>query len=131
MNILNILKDIGIGLISESPIGKIAIPVINAFLPEDKKLPLNATGEDAQALIKDLPPEQRTKIELAEISLEKAEIEGMTVRYKAMCSADGQETRAKLVNKAMNTLIWLSVTCLLGVGYVYVNDGAKLLLALK
>lgn len=125
MNILNILKDIGIGLISESPIGKIAIPVINAFLPGDKKLPLNATGEDAQALIKDLPPEQRTQIELAEISLEKADIEGQTKRYEAMCNADGQETRAKLVNKAMNSLILLSFMFVCFIGWVYIDKGAE------
>lgn len=125
MNVLNILKEVGIGLISESPIGKIAIPVINALLPDDQKLPINATGVDAEKIIKNLPPEQRLKIELAEIDLQKAEIEGMTTRYEAMCNSDGQETRAKLVNKAMNALIWLSCLCLAGVGYVYVNEGAK------
>ena len=125
MNIFNILKDIGIGLISESPIGKIAIPVINALLPDDKKLPINATGEDAAKIIKNLPPEQRAKIELAEIDLQKSEIEGMTDRYKAMCSADGQETRAKLVDKAMNTLILLSLMFVSAMAYVYVTEGAK------
>lgn len=125
MNILNILKDVGMGIISASPIGKLALPVINALLPDDKKLPANATGEDAAAIIKSLPPEERSKIELAEIDLEKAEIEGQTERYKAMCSADGQETRAKLVNKAMNSLILLSFMFVCAMAYVYVTDGAQ------
>ena len=69
MNIKSILKTIGMGLLSSTPLGVAAIPVINAMLPNGKKLPENATGQDASNVIAELPPEQQVKIELAEINL--------------------------------------------------------------
>jgi len=113
------------GLLSSTPLGVAAIPVINAMLPNGKKLPENATGQDASNVIAELPPEQQVKIELAEINLLVEEEKGRTDRYVAMSQADGQETRAKIVNKAMNTLIGLSVVFVLAIAYVYLTEGAE------
>jgi len=125
MNIKDVLLTIGTGIISSTPLGAIALPVINALLPADKKLPIDATGTMATEAIKQLPPGEASKIELAEIQLEVEQERGRTSRYESMCSSDGQETRAMLVNKAMNALIGLSGIFVLAIAYVYINEGAE------
>ncbi|MBL4832612.1 MAG: hypothetical protein JKY26_01450 [Pseudomonas sp.] len=125
MNILNVLKDIGIGLLSATPLGAAALPIINAFLPEDKQLSSSSSGEDAKKAIDGLPPEVIQQLSLAKINLQVEEERGQTSRYEAMCKADGQETRAKLVNKAMSCLIALSLIFVVAVAYVYSTKGAQ------
>lgn len=125
MDILNILKDVGLGVISATPIGKAALPIINAFLPADKQLGVNATGADAQNAIDGLPPEAKQQLLLAKVNLQVEEERGRTSRYEAMCKADGQETRAKIVQKAMNCLIILSLIFVAAVAYVYTELGAE------
>jgi len=125
MDILNVLKTVGVGLLSATPLGAAALPIINAFLPDDKQLTGNSSGEDAKKAINDLPPEVRQQIALAKINLQVEEERGQTSRYQAMSAADGQETRAKLVNKAMNCLIALSLIFVTAVAYVYSTQGAQ------
>lgn len=125
MDILNVLKTVGTGLLSSHPLGVAAIPVINAFLPKDKQLNNNSTGTDAQSTIDTLPAAARESLLLARINLKVEEERGRTTRYEAMCTADGQETRAKLVNKAMNHLIILTYIFVLATAYVYVTKGAE------
>ncbi len=125
MDIKSILKTVGLGLLSSHPLGALAIPVINSLLPGDSKLPEGVSGSDAERLIGDLPAAQRDAIYLAEIDLKKTEEEGRTRRYEAMAKSDGQETRAKLVNKAMDTLIVISAVFVSSVAYVYTTNGAE------
>lgn len=124
MNLMSVLKTVGTGLLVSTPLGAAALPVINAFLPDDKKLNINSTGIDADAAVEALPASARENLLLAEINLEVEEEKGRTVRYQAMSAADGQETRARIVNKAMNSLICLSVMFLMFFGWVYVTKGA-------
>ena len=125
MDILNVLKEVGVGIISATPLGQAALPIINAFLPKDKQLGASATGDDAQKAIDGLPPEAKQQLLLAKINLKVEEVRGQTSRYEAMCKADGQETRAKQVNKAMNCLIILSLIFVAAVAYVYSTKGAE------
>ncbi len=125
MDIKSILKTVGLGLLSSHPLGALAVPVINSFLPGDTQLPAGVSGADAERLIGDLPASQRDAIYLAEIDLKKTEEEGRTRRYEAMARSDGQETRAKLVDKAMNTLIVISAIFVCATAYVYTTSDAE------
>ena len=131
MNILSILKNVGTGILSATPYGALAIPVINALLPDESKLPNDVTGVGAQTALATLRPEQRQKIELAEIDLLIEEERGRTARYEAMAASDGQETRAILVKRAMNALIWLSVLFAAATAYVYSTKGAEAAFSLE
>ena len=124
MNLMSVLKSVGTGLLASTPLGVAALPVINAFLPKDKQLDTQSTGADAQSAVDGLPPSARESLLHAEINLKVEEEHGRTARYQAMTASDGQETRAKIVDKAMNTLIGLSVIFLSFVGWVYVDKGA-------
>lgn len=125
MKILDILKTVGAGLISTHPAGAAALTLVNQFLPEDKKLPETATGEQVQNEIDQLPPEVKHTVMLANIDLEKVKEEGYTKRYEAMCKADGQQTRAAIVKQAMNFLCWITLLFMCAIAYVYVTEGAE------
>lgn len=123
MNLLNVIADVGKGLISSHPLGALAISAVNGFLPADRQISKSNTGEDILDAIDTLTPSQQ--IQLAHIDLKVEEERGRTSRYEAMCKADAQETRAKIVNKAMSSLILLSVIFVLAVAYVYATKGAE------
>jgi len=106
------------------PFGPQILGVVNAMLPDDKKLPETATGSQIADAVESLPPEQRASLMEKRIDLQIAKEEGMTERYKAMAEADGQETRARLVNKAMNALIALTTVFISAMAWVYVDRGA-------
>ena len=124
MNLKNVLTTVGGALLSSTPLGAAAVPLINAFLPGDEKLPENATGIQAQERIEMLPAGAQSELFALQVELQIEQEKGRTARYKAMCAADGQETRAKIVNKAMNALITISILFICFIGYVYMTDGA-------
>lgn len=129
MKLLNVIADIGKGLISTHPLGAAAITAVNAFLPADRQLTTNNTGDDVVNAIDSLP--QSEQIKLSKINLEVEKERGRTSRYEAMCKADAQETRAKIVNRAMTALIWISVVFILATAYVYVTEGAQAAFSLE
>lgn len=96
MNLGDILKTVGAGLIENFLPGGSAI--INAFLPDDKKLPVNATGEQAQSAIDELSPELRASVLEKEYDVTIEEIRGFTDRFKAMATVDatGNTTRPQI-----------------------------------
>ena len=124
MKLFDLLKSIGGAALASTPLGAAAIPVINSFLDDDKKLPENATGQDALNTIDSLPPEAKQALALAKIDLAKTEELGRTSRYEAMCKADGQGTRAKIVLEAMRTLTVITVLFIIAIGWVYIEHGA-------
>lgn len=95
-DILNTIKPFASVAAAFIPGGPQVLAAVNAFLPDDKKLPDTATGQDIQDTVDSLPPEQRLALLSKKIDLEIAQEEGWTDRYKAMCSADGQSTRPQI-----------------------------------
>ena len=96
MKLGDILKTVGGGLISTLvPGGAAIVAGINAFLPDDKKLPGNVSGIDAQNAIAALPPESLASVLEKEYDVEIEEIQGFTDRFKAMAEVDstGNTTR--------------------------------------
>lgn len=87
------------------PGGPAILAAVNAFLPENEKLPETATGGELAAAVEKLPPEQRASLMEKEIDLKIVQEEGWTERYKAMCSGDGQSTRPAIA------LMMAKVTC--------------------
>jgi hypothetical protein len=63
MKLLGILGKVGSAVIKTIvPGGGLIIDVVNEFLPDDKKLPTDATGSDMQQAVDSLPPEQRAQL---------------------------------------------------------------------
>lgn len=100
MNLGDILKTVGTGLIASiaGPAAPLIIAGINGFLPGDKQLPENATGEQAQSAINSLSPELQASVLEKEYDVKKEEIRGFTDRFKAMAEVDatGNTTRPQI-----------------------------------
>ncbi|WP_017445815.1 hypothetical protein [Gayadomonas joobiniege] len=124
MKIFDVIADVGSAALSSHPLGALVMTAINAFLPDGDKLQLSDSGDIAVSKIDRL--DLQAQIELSKLDLERTKEQADADKYKAMCSADAQETRAKIVNKAMNALIGLSIVFVLSVAYVYGTSGADL-----
>lgn len=71
MKLWDILKSVGSAAVKTMvPGGGVIIDVVNEFLPDDKKLPSNATGEQLQGAVDSLPPEQRAQLMEREFDVE-------------------------------------------------------------
>lgn len=123
-NWLDIVKTAGTAVLSSNPAGAAALTLINAFLPDDKKLGDSATGEQVSSAYQGLSPDAQLTLSTAKINQAIEEDKGRTARYVAMCQADGQETRAKIVKWAMIALIAISLIFIAAVAYVYMTAGA-------
>lgn len=124
MDIKNILKTVGTAVLASNPIGAAAIPLINAFLPGDETLPVDATGQHVQERINQLPPAIQNELLSKQIDLQIQQVKSDADKYASMCQADGQETRAKIVDKAMNALIAISLIFIVATAFVYSDKGA-------
>ena len=107
------------------PGGPLILSAVNALLPDDKKLSETATGAQIADAVDALPPEQRSSLMEKRIDLQIVQEEGMTERYKAMAASDGQETRAKIVNRAMAALMAVTGLFVSATAWVYVERGAE------
>lgn len=129
MNFSDILKSVAGPLASVAasliPGGPLILKVINEVLPDDKQLGSDATGQQIADAVESLPPEARASLMEKRIDLDIAVERGMTERYQAMAASDGQETRARIVTKAMNALIGITAAFVAATVYVYATSGAE------
>ncbi|SCY45192.1 hypothetical protein [Desulfoluna spongiiphila] len=89
MNLKSIITKVGSSLVREVvPGGGLFLDAVNAFLPDDKQLGKNATGNDIQTAVGALPPEQRAQLLSREYDVEIAEIETHGRTQEAMAKAD-------------------------------------------
>jgi len=97
MKLKDVLTKVGsVVLKNVIPGAGIVIDAVNEFLPEDKKLDLDAaTGNDAITAINSLPAETQAQIYTKEFDVEIEDIRGFTERFKAAADADktGNSTR--------------------------------------
>lgn len=96
MDFKSILKTVGSGLIANLvPGGSAIVSVINGFLPDDKKLPENATGEQANSAIDTLSPQDKAIVLSKQFDVEITEIREHTKVINALGEVDktGNSTR--------------------------------------
>lgn len=122
MKLLDVIASVGSAALSTHPLGALAVQAVNAFLPNEEKLAVSDTGEKVLAKVDNLP--LNIQVELSRLDLERTKEQADADKYIAMCKADNQETRARMVDKAMNCLITLSLIFVVSVAYVYATKGA-------
>jgi len=112
MDIGSILKKVGGSLLKNAfpPLSGVAFDLINDALPDEKKLPENATGNDATVAIGALPPDQRASLMEKKLDVEIEEIKSHTETTKALAEVDktGHSTRPAIA-KGMSQLIAFGV----------------------
>lgn len=98
MNLKKILN-LGASLIGTAypPLGA-AIKTVNAFLPKDKQLPENATGEDVERSMEGMNPDMKADLMGKEIDLEIQEVKSHENIQIALAKSDetGSSTRPNI-----------------------------------
>lgn len=89
MKLWDVVKSVGSGIVREVvPGGGILVDAVNEFLPDDKKLPSNATGKDIDDAVGSLPAEQRARIYEKEFDVDLTQIRQSNETVRAMLEAD-------------------------------------------
>jgi len=91
MNAWDIVKAVGSGVISSVvPGGGAILKIINSFLPDEKKLPYNATGNDVGAAIHALPPEAQASLMKKQFDVDITEIKESHSTVRTMLESDAK-----------------------------------------
>lgn len=97
MDLWNIAKTVGTAVFANAvPGGAAMLGVVNAFLPDDNKLPKNATGADVDKAVSCLTAEQKAELLSKQYDVKLAEIKQGNETLRAMFVAPGHKTRAKI-----------------------------------
>lgn len=119
MNLLKILGKVGSGIVSAMvPGGSAIIAGINALLPDDKKLPEQATGVDVQNAVSTLPPKEQAEVLSKKYDVEIAEINAWANIQSHLSKAD--ESGSSLRPKISMMMAWLVVLQVLTVCIVMI-----------
>jgi len=87
------------------------IPVVNAFLPDDKKLPDTATGSDVEVAIKGLPADRQVELLNSGIDLEKTKVIENTKVTQTLAEVDkaGASTRPEIAKSFSLTVCFVVI----------------------
>ncbi|BAV81068.1 hypothetical protein [Vibrio phage CKB-S1] len=89
----DILKAVGTGVIANVvPGGAGVIELVNTFLDDDKKLPANATGQQAQDAINTLPPEAQSQLLNKQLDIRLEDIKQSHDTLRTMLTSDATST---------------------------------------
>lgn len=101
MNLWDIVKTVGTGIISNVvPGGAAIMGVVNEFLPDDAKLPVNATGQQVQDAMASIPADQRALLMDKQFDVEITQIKESHDTVRTMLTADAtmpQTTRPRVI----------------------------------
>lgn len=96
MKLWDIVKTIGSAAIQTAlpGTGSLIVGAVNAMLPDDKKLPESATGQQAASAIGMLPPEQQTEIMSKEYDVTIEDIKQSHDTLRTMLDADANNPQS-------------------------------------
>ena len=133
MNLWDIVKTVGAGIISTVvPGGSVIVGAINAVLPDDKKLPDNATGSDAISAINNLPPEKQAALMEKKFDVDITQIKETHSTVRAMLDADAKNphsTRPYIAKGSFLVVAFTSITTISIWSYGVIKGDDKLVTA--
>jgi hypothetical protein len=113
MKLWDIVKTVGSGIISSVvPGGPAIVGLINDFLPDDAKLPANATGEQAQDALATIPAADRAQLMDKQFDVDITNIKQSHSTVRTMLESDAanpHSTRPYIAKQAFH-VIALSVS---------------------
>lgn len=121
MKILDIAKKVGLGLLREAvPGGGLILQAVNEFLPDDKKLPADATGEQVRNAAESLPPQQRAQLLEKDFDVEITQIKESNETLRVMLQADAASTHTTRPKMALGSFHLVAiVTIAIAAGWLY------------
>lgn len=113
MKLWDVVKSVGSGVIREVvPGGGILVDAVNEFLPDDKKLPGNATGKDIDSAVSSLPADQRARVMEKEFDVDLTQIRQSNETVRAMLESDAKNqhtTRPYIAKGAFHVIAFAVV----------------------
>lgn len=127
MKLWDVVKSVGSNVIREVvPGGGILVDAVNEFLPDDKKLPGNATGKDVDDALAALPADQRARIMEKEFDVDITQIRQAGESLRAMLTADAKTkhtTRPYIAKHAFHVVAFAVILTVAARAYaVLVSD---------
>lgn len=114
MKLWDIVKTVGSSVIANAvPGGSLIVEGINALLPDGKKLPVNATGDQVSSAINNLPPEQQVQVLNKEYDVEIEQIKQSHSSLQTMLEANAQSkhtTRPKIAYQAFQVIAFSTIS---------------------
>lgn len=109
MKLLDILGKVGGAVVKTMvPGGGLIVDVVNEFLPDDKKLPADATGSDMQAAVDSLPPDQRAQLLGREFDVQIEQHHSLQAMLQAEQSST-HTTRPRIALGAFHLVAFVSI----------------------
>lgn len=135
MKLWDIVREVGGAVVKNVvPGGNILMGVVNELLPEDKKLPVDATGNDIQAAIESLPPSDRARIMEKEIDVEITDIRESHSTVRMMLESDAknpQSTRPYIAKHSFHIIAATSLAIMTAWSYAVYTDQTALIKAIQ
>lgn len=117
MKLLDILGKVGGAVVKTMvPGGGLIVDVVNEFLPDDKKLPADATGSDMQAAVDSLPPDQRAQLLGREFDVQIEQHHSLQAMLQAEQSST-HTTRPRIALGAFHLVAFVSIVAISLWGY--------------
>ncbi len=136
MNLGDILKTVGSGLIQTllPGTGSLIVAGINEFLPGDKQLPNNATGEQAQSAIDELSPELRASVLEKQYDVKIEHIKQSYGALNTMLSANAQSThttRPKIAYQSFQVIAFSTISVIAVFCFAVVTGNIEMIEVIK
>ena len=131
MKVWNILKKVGgTALRIACPAAGELIDVVNEFLPEDKKLPGDATGSQLEeAVMENLSPDQQAEIMNRKFDVEIKEIKAHSTNLKTLAEADiaGASTRPEIAMMMAKTVVFTIIVMVSMLAVAILKNNIKMI----
>ena len=121
MKLLDIIKSVGeVAVRTAVPNGGLIIDLVNSFLPEDKKLSDDATGQQLNKVVDQLPPEQLAKE--FDVTIKKLDT------LQTMLNADTKyTTRPKIAYQSFLVVAFSIMMAISAWGYAVFSGDVKII----
>ena len=134
MKLWEIVKTVGTGIISTMvPGGPLIVGAINEFLPDDKKLPDNATGQQAQDAISTIPAADRAALMDKQFDVEITQIKESHSTVRMMLESDAQNpqtTRPYIAKQAFHVIAFSIIATTAMWAYAVLTDNVDMVKAI-
>lgn len=112
MKLLDILGKVGGAVVKTMvPGGGLIVDVVNEFLPEDKKLPAEATGTDIANVVDQLPPDKRAELLGREFDVQIEQHHTLQAMLQAEQSSQ-HTTRPRIALGAFHLVAFVSIVAI-------------------
>ena len=127
MKLWDIIKSVGSAAIQTAlpGAGTMIVNGVNAFLSDDDKLPVDATGDQIGDAISKLPPEQQSQVLMKEYDVKKEQIIQSYSALKTMLEANGKSThttRPKIAYQAFQVIAFVNIVAISLWAWAVVNS---------